>query len=378
MATLLMRNRVFCLATAIIGFACRFSGATEPRLNQIQVIGTHNSYHVTPHEELMKLLSVTSKKLAASIDYSHRPLAEQFATLGIRQIELDVFNDPKGGLFAEPSSIKTLKTLGREPGPDPNAGGVLSQPGLKVLHVQDVDYRSTTPTFKIALEQVRAWSQKNPRHVPIFILVELKDGTIPGLPTKPAAFDDEALDRVDAEIDAVFQRSEIFTPDDLRGDHKNLTEAIRGNGWPELAKVRGKVIFALDNEGKMRDSYIKGHENLSNRRLFVTPPAEDHPAAAFFKINDPVKDFERIQRLVRSGFIIRTRADADTKQSRTNDPAQREKALASGAQMVSTDYPEPRREFSEYRVRLPGNVVARANPLSGGWLDKGDLETTGK
>ena len=30
--------------------------AAEPRLNQIQVIGTHNSYHVAPHADLMSLL----------------------------------------------------------------------------------------------------------------------------------------------------------------------------------------------------------------------------------------------------------------------------------------------------------------------------------
>ncbi len=44
---------------------------------------------------------------------------------------------------------------------------------------------------------------------------------------------------------------------------------------------------------------------------------------------------------------------------------QRDKALASGAQFVSTDYPEPDKRFSDYRVGLPGGVVARANPVSG-------------
>ena len=48
----------------------------------------------------------------------------------------------------------------------------------------------------------------------------------------------------------------------------------------------------------------------------------------------------------------------------------------SGAQFVSTDYPEPDRHFSEYRVRLPGGVVARRNPVSGdpAWGDI-DLES---
>ena len=64
-------------------------------------------------------------------------------------------------------------------------------------------------------------------------------------------------------------------------------------------------------------------------------------------------------------YLVRTRADAETLQARHNDPLQREKALASGAQFVSTDFPEPRPEFSAYRVRLPNGIVARPNPLVG-------------
>jgi len=93
--------------------------------------------------------------------------------------------------------------------------------------------------------------------------------------------------------------------------------------------------------------------------------APENPAAAWFKINDPIKDFDRIQKLVREGFLVRTRADADTRQARTNDVAQRDKALASGAQFISTDYPEPDRRFSDYSVRFPDRQVARSNPVIG-------------
>ena len=55
---------------------------------------------------------------------------------------------------------------------------------------------------------------------------------------------------------------------------------------------------------------------------------------------------------------------------------QRDKALASGAQFISTDYAEPDRRFSDYSVRFPGGQVARSNPISGdpAWADL-DLET---
>ena len=54
-----------------------------------------------------------------------------------------------------------------------------------------------------------------------------------------------------------------------------------------------------------------------------------------------------------------------TKEARANDPTRRDRALAGGAQYVSTDYPEPRAEWSGYCVKLPGGAVARANPVSG-------------
>ena len=53
----------------------------------------------------------------------NEPPAEQFGKLGVRQIELDVFHDPKGGHYAEPSSRKTLKSLGIDPGPEPDVEG---------------------------------------------------------------------------------------------------------------------------------------------------------------------------------------------------------------------------------------------------------------
>lgn len=127
--------------------------ADEPRLNQIQVIGTHNSYHTAPSAAILEVIAGTSRRQAEGLDYSHRPFAEQFSRLGIRQIELDVFADPRGGLFAEPYARKLVKTRGKDPGPDPNVNGKLREPGFKVLHVQDVDFITHAPTFVDALHR---------------------------------------------------------------------------------------------------------------------------------------------------------------------------------------------------------------------------------
>ena len=154
--------------------------AGEPRLNQIQVIGSHNSYHIAPAPEIQQLIGSAGKARAEGLDYTHRPFDEQFSKLGIRQIELDVFADPKGGMFADPYLRKILTKRGKDPGPDPNSDGKLDKPGFKVLHVQDVEFRTHAPTFVEGLKQVKAWSKENRRHVPILILVELKDDSILG------------------------------------------------------------------------------------------------------------------------------------------------------------------------------------------------------
>src|SRR5918994_298968 len=109
------------------------------RLNQVQVLASHNSYHVEPEPVLFDALTAALGPAAQGFQYTHRPLPDELDA-GVRQIELDVFVDePDGGLYATPALVPLL---GLAP-PDPGLAG----PGLKVLHVQEVDYRSTCPTL---------------------------------------------------------------------------------------------------------------------------------------------------------------------------------------------------------------------------------------
>ena len=80
-------------------------------------------------------------------------------------------------------------------------------------------------------------------------------------------------------------------------------------------------------------------------------------------INDPVADLQRIQALVGAGYLVRTRADADTWEARSNDTQRRDAALASGAQAISTDYYLATNPFGNgYRVHIPGTI--RCNPVT--------------
>lgn len=333
------------------------------RLHQIQLIGTHNSYHIAPHKSVAQLIQLAGKSVLQAIEYTHRPLPEQLRQLQVRQLELDLFADPQGGLFATPLARSLLTTSGQDPGPDPNADGSLSQPGIKILHAAGFDYGTRVTTLKAALQQIRQWSQSAPQHLPVMILLELKESVPnpPGVQLVP--WDTTRLQELDQLIQQEFPPDTMLKPADLRqpGD-PTIRDAVLRHGWPRLQDCKGKVFFCLDNEGSWVQRYLAAQSDPAQAPLFVSTDTS-HPLAAWFKRNDPVSQFDEIQQLVKQGFLIRTRADADTTQARQNNTSRRDKAFASGAQYISTDFPEPSPAFSDYCVRWPAQAPARISPL---------------
>ncbi|NBC67060.1 MAG: hypothetical protein GVY07_15560 [Bacteroidetes bacterium] len=332
------------------------------RLNHIQVLGTHNSYKMRPHPALVRQLNREMDGWSRNIDYEHRPLTEQLEELGIRQFELDVFADTAGGLFSEPTGAKLI---GDE---QFIRADEMMEPGFKVLHGQDLDYRTTCLTLKSCLSDIREWSNANTNHLPVLIMIEAKDGQMedrgPITFTDPIQFNPALMQDIDREIMEVFESDHLITPDDVRGDYDNLEEAVLESGWPTLAEGRGKVMFALDNTGRHRTDYLEGAPNLENRVMFVSSePGE--PTAGFIKMNDVTEVGEQIKTYSDAGFLVRTRADIPTVEARSGDTTRSDLALESGAQFVSTDYPEESPYGSGYIVELPGaESVARCNPVS--------------
>jgi hypothetical protein len=54
----------------------------------------------------------------------------------------------------------------------------MARSGPKILHVPDFDFHVHNPTLGEALDEIRQWSAKHPDHIPIFILLELKQETV--------------------------------------------------------------------------------------------------------------------------------------------------------------------------------------------------------
>jgi Phosphoinositide phospholipase C, Ca2+-dependent len=357
-------------ALAVAAAPCPASDESAPCVRQrmdalamtdLMAVGTHNSYKLAIPPEEMAVL-VAARPQALGIDYSHRPLAEQL-NAGARQLELDVVADPEGGRYAKP-----LTAFGRGTVLPPEATAALAKPGFKTIHMPDIDFRVSCVTFVSCLKEVRAWSDAHRDHAPILIMLNAKEGeaTVPG-GVKPLAFTEGLFDALDAEIRSVFGDDRLITPDQVQGKAKTLREAVlapkTGEGWPKLGQARGKVFFALDESPEKVAIYRGKRASLEGRAMFINTD-EASPAAAYLTLNDPVAQKDRIAAAVKAGFIVRTRADADTVEARRNDASRRTAAFTSGAQYVSTDYMWPDPRFpGGYAVRLTGDDVAVCNPV---------------
>jgi len=114
------------------------------RFNQVQALGTHNSYHMYPPPPLDSV---------QALQYYEDPLDVQLQSQGVRQFELDVnVNKAPAGTFS-------------------------------VVHIQGIDENTTCKAFVDCLNTIKAWSDAHPQHAPIG--VQLETGAVPGpLPSR--------------------------------------------------------------------------------------------------------------------------------------------------------------------------------------------------
>ena len=340
------------------------------KLNQIQLVGTAESYKLHPSSAMLGLIRMGSAEDAKALDFAEPPITAQL-NRGARSLEFDVANDPKGGLYAHPAGAMMAMELVSD-----QFIHEMSPPGFKVIHILDIDFDSSCRTLVNCLQQVAAWSHAHPDHLPIVIGIRTNDDKTP-MPgaTHPQPFDAAAFDALDATILSVFHRDRIVTPDMVQGRYPTLRDAVTAGAWPSLGAVRGKVIFLLD-DAKAKVALYRGQRRSLERRVMFVATDTGSPAAAFVTIEDPSKATAAITQAVRSGFMVHTFADADTKEARANNTQRRDKAFASGAQVISTDFLTADPKVGPYQVRVPkGHVAQCNNQIAAGFCANLDPET---
>lgn len=279
------------------------------RVNQLQAKATHNSYHLKNPDPGY-----------GAWQYNHAPLDEQLRSQGVRGFELDT---------------QLSATTDR----------------FEVVHLPGLDDGTTCRVFADCLSALKGWSDQNPRHHLLFVQIEPKD-------VPPADDPEPYFARLEQEVLAVWPRSRLVTPDDVRGASPTLRDAVLDTGWPTLGATRGKLLLFIDNSREFRAGYTHGGRDLNGRLMFVDADV-DAPYAGVLILNDPGAE---VSEAVELGFIVRTRADADMHEALTANTTRRDAALASGAQIISTDFPVSVPGI-DYEVIIPGGTPSRCNPL---------------
>ncbi|HVU01626.1 MAG TPA: Ca2+-dependent phosphoinositide-specific phospholipase C [Polyangiaceae bacterium] len=287
------------------------SVGADLRITQLQAKGTHNSYHVeTPGTPI------------PDWQYSEKPLDVQLESEGVRAVELDTHFDEAAHL-------------------------------LRVYHVPGVDQGTTCQLFTDCLTTIRVWSDAHPKHHVLFVHIEPKEAAL-NQTVDFAAY----ADLMDETILSVWSRERIVAPADVQGTAATLRDAVTTTGFPSIESTRGKVLFYLNERAGFHDAYTRGGDDISGRIVFPESHV-DEPIGGVVILNDPLND--PIADAVGQGFLVRTSCDGVPRPADTD--ARREAALASGAHIVSTDYPDPTAvDAGGSAFVMPGGTPSRCNP----------------
>jgi hypothetical protein len=346
---------VFLLYT--IFSVCFVNSQTENiRLNDIRILASHNSYKKLPNKKVIRFLSKFKKQLGRDndpmqLDYGHIIIEDQLENYHVRGLELDIYNDPEGKLYSK-RKINRFIFGQKVKVNDKN----MNQPGFKVLHIPDIDFETNYLTFIQSLEAIKSWSDLNPDHSPIFVNIEAKGSTAADesvflrfLGFKRAIkFDSIAYSKLDEEIYSIFKKEQLFTPRNLRSNFSSINDRLTNNGWPELIESMGKIIFVL--QGNNDEIYKRRIDRNEDCVMFVyAEPNEEN--TAFVIRNSSYGRENEINELSKK-YIVRSRTDAGTHQSRNNDYSDYYSVFRSNAQIISTDYYKSDLRFSSYEIKL--------------------------
>jgi hypothetical protein len=264
--------------------------AASVRLNHVQMIGTHNSYHLAP------LIAVD-----ASHRYSHKPLDQQLEG-GVRAFELDLHGSTDGK--------------------------------IRVYHIQALDDRTTCSTLNECLQTIKAWSDARPTHTPIFVWFEIKNDAS----LTPAI--DDLLD-VEREVLDVIPAERLITADFMRGSHPSARARVEAEGWPALRDVSGMFAFALIDRDDLAQKYSANGTSLDGRKIWINAAADQYtqPWALITKVGGP-GDKDAIAEALKHQLLVATNICA-INNSDEDCQGKLDTGLGNGLHMLKDDLPFP-------------------------------------
>ncbi len=278
------------------------------KFNEVAFIGTHNSYQkecVSARQRLFDSVStvtfglVNAEKSRFSSDY----LTDQL-NLGIRSIELDIETVVKDDTVS-----------------------------FVCTHEPVFDTTSHCYALELALEELKLWSDANPNHLPVTVIIEPKKAFIPE--ENMRYFTCEYANLLGELAEEIFGEA-LLTPADMLRDHNSFGEMRAADDWLTLDETKGKIMLLL-HETSVTEDYIKQDSSVKSQVMFpmLRYGDADRDCASFLIINKARDIKEQAAEVLGKNLIIRTRSDNFGSYKEESSAI----ALASGAQIVSTDYP---------------------------------------
>lgn len=279
------------------------------KFNELRYIATHNSYQTEAVDEYKKiyrnLSELTFGRVSEKKGLFVSPTVTEQLNNGIYSLEIDVETFDRNGEIS-----------------------------FTCMHSPTLDMTTSCYDFSLLLKEISMWSDNNPNHLPITIIIEPKKLFIPLENMKFFNVDyalafDEAL--------RAGLGDKLFTPADMLRDYESFGAMRAADDWCKVSDMLGKVLFLL-HDCNVTQEYIDVDPSIKSQAMFpmLREDDVDRDCASFLLINKPDEAVDASEEVIANGkFIVRTRADEFTSVSEER----RELALASGAQIVSTDYP---------------------------------------
>ena len=278
------------------------------KLNEMAVIGTHNSYQLLgtlPKRGLMRVLQIISFGAVENKAVFEMDAFTEQLERGIRNLEIDICTaDNKGDI------------------------------SFIVTHKPVLDNVSSAYNLAKGLEEIAMWSDNNPGHLPVYLLIEPKGG-VP-LINNMKDFSLEYALELDSTLKQVFG-DRLLTPQQVMGEYESFEEMRKADGWPTLKQSAGKIIVLM-HPCDVTQEYIDNDTSIKTQAMFPMLEFMDinKPYASFILDNDPEKAIENNKKTVyENNLMVRTRADdyPDFSDERYNF------ADNCGSHIITTDYP---------------------------------------
>lgn len=247
------------------------------KMNELQYLGTHNSY-----KQGLSTKSYNFYKYALGNEdyiYSFPSITEQL-NLGIRAFELDIAVGTKNsGLDFECS------------------------------HNYLIDNCSSMIDFIKGLQEIKLWSDYNPEHLPVMLLVEVK-GKRGGIFTKPRKMTLDDLYYFE-ELAVTTLGDTLLTLQDFKGDYADIPAMLADNGYPTIAETLGKVMIIMHPD-ELTNEYVAADTTATNMSLIpciTTSDLTKHPeyktACVFSTASRMYSNYA-----YRNNYLLRSRLDS--------------------------------------------------------------------